>query len=69
MSKMDVAGMIMEYESDKLSDQDTLKLFGHLVETGRAWSLQGHYGRMASELIKQGYISKEGQINWETLEG
>ena len=53
---------IMDYESDNLSDEDTIKLFSHLIKTGLAWTLQGHYGRVATRLINGGYISKNGDI-------
>jgi len=54
--KTDWVGMIIEYESGMLSDEDTIKLFQHLVDTGQAWRLQGHYGRTARALIDGGYI-------------
>ena len=53
---------IIAYETGELKAKDTLKLFAELIRTGRAWGLQGHYGRVASELIERGYISKSGKI-------
>jgi hypothetical protein len=37
-----------------LSDAETLTLFSELVTSGDAWSLQGHYGRTAMDLIQTG---------------
>lgn len=56
--KMDVTSMIIEYESGNLSDEDTIKLFQNLVDTGLAWRLQGHYGRTANAMIEAGLIRK-----------
>ena len=58
----DRIGSIIAYECGELSDEDTLILFAHLIRTGRAWSLQGFYGRAATQLINAGYISPEGDI-------
>ena len=60
--KIDLVGLIMAYESGELKAEKTLELFAELIRTGQAWSLQGHYGRTAGELIKQGYISAKGDI-------
>lgn len=55
---MDVVSLIMEFESGDLSDDKTLELFQHLVDTGMAWSLQGFYGRTAERLIEAGLITR-----------
>lgn len=48
---------IIAYESGNLSDDDTVALFQDLVDTGLAWSLQGHYGRTATTLIDAGLVN------------
>ena len=53
----DLTGAIIDYETGAMETQEELlKLFQHLVDTGMAWSLQGHYGRTATALLEQGYI-------------
>lgn len=54
----DVTGAIIEYEQGGMSDEDMVKLFQHLVDTGMAWQLQGHYGRMATRLIQAGLVHR-----------
>jgi len=40
-------------------DQDKqIKAWQHLIDTGMAWSLQGWFGRTASDLIEQGICKK-----------
>jgi len=58
---------IIQYETDGLSDADTLRLFSYLIKTGQAWTLQGHYGRTAKFMIDNGYIDKDGNIEWSGL--
>lgn len=53
---------IIAYEQGELSDNETIELFGDLIKSGMAWSLQGHYGRTAEALIEQGYIDNKGKI-------
>lgn len=60
--KYDLVGAIMDYEDDNLDSDGILKLFSYLVKTGKAWSLQGSYGRMAERLIGGGYLDKSGKI-------
>lgn len=57
----DVVQAITDYECGDLNEDDTLELFQHLVDTGLAWQLQGHYGRTARALIEEGLI--EGNDN------
>lgn len=47
---------IIEYESGDISEERFLALFQHLVDTGLAWTLQGHYGRTAAALLEGGLI-------------
>ena len=58
---MTLVDRIIDYETNNLTDEQTLDLFADLIRTGMAWSLQGHYGRIASSLIEQGIISKDGE--------
>jgi hypothetical protein len=55
--KMDVVGLIMEYECGELSEEKTIELFQELITSGLAWKLQGHYGRTAAALIENGYCT------------
>ena len=47
---------IVSYESGEMSDEDTVSFFQELVNTGLVWNLQGHYGRMAVNLIESGLV-------------
>jgi hypothetical protein len=58
---MDTVGMLIEYESGMLSDEDTVKLFQHPIDTGEAWRLQGHYVRTAKALIEAGYCHERSR--------
>lgn len=52
--KYDLVGKIIDYESGEMSDEDTVEFFQYLIDTGLAWTLQGHYGRTAVALIDAG---------------
>ena len=49
---------IIDYENAMLTEQETIELFQDLVNTGLAWSLQGHYGRTARDLINSGQVTQ-----------
>ena len=48
---------IIDYEDGHLDHEETVLLFQDLVDTGLAWTLQGHYGRTAHRLITAGVIT------------
>ncbi len=58
----EIINLIMSYEAGDLDKNKILELFAELIKTGQAWHLQGHYGRTAAALIKQGFIDKNGKI-------
>jgi hypothetical protein len=53
---------IIEYENGTLDEDGIIDLFQQLVDTGAAWSLQGHYGRTAAALIEAGYITEREDV-------
>ena len=46
---------IIAYENGELSQQEIVDLFQELINSGLAWKLQGHYGRVAKTLLNNGY--------------
>ena len=57
----DRVSAIIAFESGELDGDKVVELFQHLVDTGLAWQLQGHYGRTAVSLIEAGLITKKEQ--------
>lgn len=53
---------IIAYEQGELSALQTLELFGLLIRSGQAWTLQGAYGRAATAFLDQGLIDGDGSI-------
>ena len=45
---------IIRYENGEMNEGETVQFFQELIDSGLAWSLQGHYGRVASALIEEG---------------
>ena len=58
----DMVGRIMDYEEGLLREDEVVELFAELVGNGMAWTLQGHYGRMASALIEADIITQDGEV-------
>jgi hypothetical protein len=52
----------MDYDEPRL-----IALFQYLVDTGQAWTLQGHYGNTATNLIYAGLVTRPRKLHarWE----
>lgn len=61
--EFDAVQWLIDYESDAaMTPEEELLGFAYLIRTGLAYSLQGHYGRMAESLIDAGLISRSGEV-------
>ncbi|MFJ6680559.1 DUF7417 domain-containing protein [Streptomyces werraensis] len=58
----DIAIDLISYEQGELDARETVELFGLLVKSGMAWTLQGSYGRTANELVHAGYLTQDGEV-------
>jgi hypothetical protein len=56
MLPSEIVDDIIAYESGDLNFEEVVNLFQNLVDTGMAWSLQGAYGRMATDFLEEGLI-------------
>lgn len=51
---MELTDCIIAYEQGDLSDDETVRMFQRLIDSGLAWRLQGHYGRTARNYLDRG---------------
>jgi|TARA_B100001013_G_scaffold285709_1_gene185552 hypothetical protein len=49
------AVMIAEGAEEASSEEEFIRAWQHLINTGIVWSLQGWFGRTAKNLIDEGY--------------
>jgi hypothetical protein len=53
----DLVDRITDFENGDLSDDEIIRLFQDLVDSGLVWQLQGCYGRAAQRLIEAGLVT------------
>jgi len=52
----DLVDKIIAWETGEMTDEvEVISFFQELIDTGKAWTLQGSYGNMAVALIEQGH--------------
>ncbi len=49
---------------DEADEATTIEAWQHLIDTGICWSLQGFFGRTATQLIEQGICTPAGGVRW-----
>jgi len=54
MSLASATSFILRYETEDLTEDEVIEGFQTLIDTGLAWTMQGHYGRTAASLIEAG---------------
>ncbi|MCJ7816969.1 MAG: hypothetical protein MUP55_03885 [Candidatus Aenigmarchaeota archaeon] len=69
MATPDVVDKIMRYEDGEMTPDEQIDFFGELTSSGMVWKLQGHYGRMATALIDEGFIDRSGKVLKHAGEG
>lgn len=48
--------LMMEFEEGVIDEDDEIKLFQYLVDTGLAWKLQSFYGKYAELMLQEGLV-------------
>lgn len=54
-----IMARIIQYDNGEMPEEEVVDFFQELVDSGIAWQLQGHYGRTASWLIREGLVRPE----------
>ena len=51
---MNMTDKIIKYEKGEMQEHEMIEFFQELIDSGIVWTLQGHYGRVATSLIRAG---------------
>jgi|TARA_R110002096_G_scaffold188696_1_gene368641 hypothetical protein len=55
----DMVSKIIQYEAGNMNAEETIEFFQELIDTGMAYTLQGHYGRTATYLLVEGLCTQK----------
>lgn len=56
----DLVGALLAFEDGEQDEDDFIRLFQYLIDTGLAWTMPGGYGRTAMRLIDDGLCMRPG---------
>lgn len=54
----DLVSNIIAWEAGEMNEEETIEFFQGMIDSGLVWSLQGHYGRTAVQLIEAGHCHR-----------
>jgi len=60
-------GIVEGFDGQEHDSKTYLKAWAYLIKTKDYLRLQGWYGRNGTELIRSGYISETGRVNWQYI--
>lgn len=66
MQTQDYPSQLIAYEEGELSEDKTLSLFQHLIDTGLCWLMPRQWGRTAIALIRAGHCHDPHHSTKET---
>ena len=66
-SSYDACAIVEGFAESDPTNEELIEAWAYLIKTGDCWNLQGFYGREATYLIEQGFISREGEVNWDLV--
>jgi hypothetical protein len=62
MDSYTACSIVEGFSGEEHTEQEQLEAWSYLIKTGQCWTLQGWYGRAATNLIDGGIISPDGEI-------
>ena len=58
MNTYTACSIIEGFDGEEHTEEEVIEAFQALIDSGAAWSLQGFYGRTASDLIASGVCTQ-----------
>lgn len=68
MDVFTACSIIEGFSGEESTPQQILEAWAFLIKSGMAFKLQGSYGRGATSMIENGYITKDGEITQAALD-
>lgn len=55
-------------EGENATVEEAMEAWAALIKTKLCYSLQGWFGRQAEALINEGYIDRDGTLDWDSID-